>query len=628
MAIQIIDNFQVNVADALDNRLVVGPNQFYTDKDDLPYKYAGMRVWDLNTGLSGVPYVWNGTTFETESSSGIAGSGTPGTIPKFVGGGNQLANSIITEVGSFVGIGMVGGLDAALHVNGKIQSDGTEGFYGIGTFISNINAGNITTGTLELLYLENGSLDEVLKAGNGEPEWVTQSSLSVGNSINASNIYHSVDTSTTTYRPLTFIDSSSLTGTNQVKTSADLTFTPRHITTFLPFGGKSGLQLNGYMGINTAPSVPTIPIAAADNIRLNVNGAINSSQVFTVQSNATTALSSYLALSTSGTALPTTFTNDTTRNLSVLGTSYFTGQMFHTTDALLRRIQTIKITLGSSIYTNPPSLNPGSGGTLTLSKSGSHYLKIESTSALVGVWFKNPTRQSSLYMESNGRLVCGGLGGTQRFTNFYLQDTPLNRIYLGRNDIGTGLSGTIQVVSGGGGFGDNGAAFRPSSNTNWIIGFSNTAAAQRGRIEGGVVSSNSVRYTTTSDRRLKENIKDMDSMIDIIKKIKPVSFSWKDVDMSENVVHDTKDYGFIAQDIYKLLPNLRNNFSEYCDYKDPNFDIDNPIDKKGNPFYYAIDYGTITPYLTKALQETILKLEDLTDKIKNASSLEDLKDSL
>ena len=97
MAIQIVDNFQVNIAESIDNRLVVGPSQFYTDRDSLPYKYAGMRIWDLNEGVSGVPYVWSGTTFSTESSSGIAGSGTPGNVPKFIGGGNVLDDSIISN---------------------------------------------------------------------------------------------------------------------------------------------------------------------------------------------------------------------------------------------------------------------------------------------------------------------------------------------------------------------------------------------------------------------------------------------------------------------------------------------------------------------------------------------------
>ena len=223
MAIQIIDNFQVNVADAIDNRLVVGPSQFYTDKDDLPYKYAGMRVWDLNDGVSGVPYVWNGTTFETEASSGIAGSGTPGFIPKFIGGGNVLDDSIIQIVGSNVGIGI--SPIKTLHVNGDIQSDGSGGFYGEGTFITQLNASNITSGTLALSYLPNGSSGQVLQAGGSNPIWVNQNTLSVGDSINSDNIYHSDDGTTSTDRRILFINSDS-DGYDDVRTNAGLVFTP------------------------------------------------------------------------------------------------------------------------------------------------------------------------------------------------------------------------------------------------------------------------------------------------------------------------------------------------------------------------------------------------------------------
>ena len=50
MAIQIVDNFQVNIAQSIDNRLVVGPSQFYTDKDDLTlqirrYACMGFKFW-------------------------------------------------------------------------------------------------------------------------------------------------------------------------------------------------------------------------------------------------------------------------------------------------------------------------------------------------------------------------------------------------------------------------------------------------------------------------------------------------------------------------------------------------------------------------------------------------------
>jgi hypothetical protein len=56
--------------------------------------------------------------------------------------------------------------------------------------------------------------------------------------------------------------------------------------------------------------------------------------------------------------------------------------------------------------------------------------------------------------------------------------------------------------------------------------------------------------------------------------------------------------------------------------------LENPIDRNGNPYYYGLDYGQFTPFLTKALQEVISNYEDLIEKIKTCDSLEDLKNSL
>ena len=107
-----------------------------------------------------------------------------------------------------------------------------------------------------------------------------------------------------------------------------------------------------------------------------------------------------------------------------------------------------------------------------------------------------------------------------------------------------------------------------------------------------------------------------------IEQLKPAKFEFKE---NPGVVK----HGFIAQDVFSVLPSLRSELSEdYFDLNSPNFDIENPKRKDGTDFYYGLDYGKLTPYLTKALQETIQKLEDLTSKIKIANSLDELKSSL
>ena len=55
-------------------------------------------------------------------------------------------------------------------------------------------------------------------------------------------------------------------------------------------------------------------------------------------------------------------------------------------------------------------------------------------------------------------------------------------------------------------------------------------------------------FNSVSDISLKENIKSIDNSIDILSKINPVSFNWKE--------NGEKSYGMIAQEIEKVLPEL------------------------------------------------------------------------
>ena len=163
----------------------------------------------------------------------------------------------------------------------------------------------------------------------------------------------------------------------------------------------------------------------------------------------------------------------------------------------------------------------------------------------------------------------------------------------------------------------DGLVHRAYNNANWIFSFQNASGTTRGQIDG--TDSTSIAYQTSSDRRLKKDISDMPSMYDKIKNLKPSKFKWKE--------NDKEDFGFIAQDVYNILPNLRGDMSDiYFDLE--SFDIENPVRKDGTKHYYGLDYGKLTPYLTKALQETIEKLETLTNKIKSANTLDELKSSL
>jgi len=57
MSIQIVDNFQINVAKPVDSRIVASGS---VARDNIPYKYEGLRVFDTSNGVS---YVWYGGTW-------------------------------------------------------------------------------------------------------------------------------------------------------------------------------------------------------------------------------------------------------------------------------------------------------------------------------------------------------------------------------------------------------------------------------------------------------------------------------------------------------------------------------------------------------------------------------------
>jgi hypothetical protein len=549
MAIQIIDNFNLSVAKPIDDRFVVGSQSFYTDKNNIPYKYTGLRIWDLNDG---VPYVWNGSTWASENSVSVSGSGNVNYVPKFIGSGvsNTIGESCIYISGSRVGINnnsITAGYN--LDVNGGIKSQGATGFSGVGTLLTNLNATNISSGLLQLQYLTNDSSGKILTSGVTQPTYVNPYTLTVG-FASASTVVN--ETTNTSAHYLSFFNAASISGSGQYQSRVSVVTTLEDATrrqlTYKPSTG-------------------------------NLTSALITTGTFSAKS--------------------ITSTNITSGNITN-STNLTTG--------------TVSIT---------------SGYLLT---SGS-YLTIKASGANSGFFFQNNTitfsTSRSLYMDSAGDLITGG-NGTNRFNNFRLENggslgatASSNYFYIRDNfrlgtNANTGANGILQVTSNSTGTNVDGASFKAYLDGNHIINFINAAGSSRGKIQGN--GSGGVLYTMTSDLRLKKDITNMNSMVEKIKMLKPSNYKWKS--------DDSSSFGFIAQEVYNVFPELRPTINSYCDSDSKDFDLDNPVDKNGNPYYYGLDYGVFTPFLTKALQEVIQNYEDLLDKIKNSDSLDDLKNSL
>jgi len=103
-----------------------------------------------------------------------------------------------------------------------------------------------------------------------------------------------------------------------------------------------------------------------------------------------------------------------------------------------------------------------------------------------------------------------------------------------------------------------------------------------------------VVYNTSSDRNLKENIVDASSQLNIIKNLQVREFDWK--------TNSRHDVGLIAQELHEHIPNVVTVGSDEKDVR-------------GFTTPWSIDYGKLTPYLIKAIQEQQEQIEQLKTEI-------------
>ena len=97
-------------------------------------------------------------------------------------------------------------------------------------------------------------------------------------------------------------------------------------------------------------------------------------------------------------------------------------------------------------------------------------------------------------------------------------------------------------------------------------------------------------WNFSSDRRLKKNIKSIENGLDIVEKLNPVKFDFKD-----DPRNDSYESGFIAQEVKELIPQAITE------------------DEDG---FLSLGMNSITPYLAGAIKELSEKVEKLEAKIK------------
>jgi hypothetical protein len=162
--------------------------------------------------------------------------------------------------------------------------------------------------------------------------------------------------------------------------------------------------------------------------------------------------------------------------------------------------------------------------------------------------------------------------------------------------------------------GDSGAYIRKDQNSDFLEIF-NVDSDINIQLDGGTnifsaagavyQANNSSTWSTISDIRIKENIRNVNKSLDKILSLRPVHFEYK------NKIGKIKT-GFIAQEFEQVLPG------HIIEQKVPN-DLKNFIDSET---IKSIDTDLI-PYLVKAIQEIVTKYDAKIAELK--AEIDELK---
>lgn len=189
--------------------------------------------------------------------------------------------------------------------------------------------------------------------------------------------------------------------------------------------------------------------------------------------------------------------------------------------------------------------------------------------------------KATLFWNSNGRV---GIGTTSPSYNFHMKASKTGAFVASIENTSNNSAyenSALRIVAGASSYKGKAASF---------IQF-NTKSAYIGRIKQ--TGSSSIQYYSTSDIRLKENIKETQFGLDDILKVKVCDYNFKT---------DEKDHvqtGFIAQQLHEVIPQV------------VGVGGDNPTTDP-----WDIAHAALTPHLVKAIQDLHAKVEKLETKLK------------
>lgn len=105
----------------------------------------------------------------------------------------------------------------------------------------------------------------------------------------------------------------------------------------------------------------------------------------------------------------------------------------------------------------------------------------------------------------------------------------------------------------------------------------------------GQARSTSASWATSSDRRIKKDVKTIHGGLDIVRRLRPVTFDWSEAYRQDHAQLPKKNFGFIAQEVEAVVPQMVTRVKETVG--------DEVIED-----FRVLDHAPIVPLLVGAIQ--------------------------
>jgi len=288
-------------------------------------------------------------------------------------------------------------------------------------------------------------------------------------------------------------------------------------------------------------------------------------------------------------------------NFTISANSGFNTIFQDGTTERMRITSTGNVGIGTS---SPADSIIGSGVFLDIASTGGGALKLHYTNATAYGEFSFYKGSNGSYIDSAGAATLANndmifrTGGTA--SNYGVTErmriTSGGSVNIGRtaDNTGTGTtiysSGQIYVTTNG----SQSMLLTRTNNDGKILIFYKDAS------EVGSISTNT--YSLPSDLNFKKNINNLDLGLNLVDKLRPVSYNHKIDDEGSAL-----STGFIAQELEQSLTELGVNKNEY-------YILQNTPNEDKSQSQYWLDYTKLVPVLVKAIQELSAKVTLLENK--------------